>query len=107
MAIDQEQQLPSGVAVRYHRIVAMNINYDSWVADVFIGSYVNEAVRRAGKEPASRKRMQVVLTGAAVDPRTDVYAYLAQSAPKPVHHPDGTVTVQSPVVTGFNDAKSA
>jgi hypothetical protein len=113
MALKLAQQTQFGIDVEYHRIIAINVLYETGLVDVTIGSYLTQAARGAGKEPISRTRLPVLLPTPALagDPRVAIYNYLAQTAPAPVAGIDPAtgepvITVAAPVLTGFNGAAS-
>lgn len=59
MALEIELALPSGVVLRYHRIVDLNLHIADDRSTCEVESYVDREARAAGKEPARRSNYRI------------------------------------------------
>ena len=91
MAITCSKELPTGVTVAYHRVMEAVMNYDNGSCLLKIGSYVNEEVRRAGKNPVEIKHLTLHFSGGDIpdNPRQHFYEQAMLPPPKAVPMVEG------------------
>lgn len=81
MALRKAIELDSGVVVTYHRILTLEADFTQEpIARVRVGSYTDEAARRAGKQPVIVREFIVSADGGDVA-RSTVYPALAAPLP--------------------------
>ena len=67
MALKKQIETESGVVTTYHRIEAIHSIQRNGAVEMYMGEYLTEEDRRAGKNPVRRVRHNITLDPEALD----------------------------------------
>jgi hypothetical protein len=116
MAMNKPNELGSGVTVTYHRILRLTAEFtgEKCLVQLQVGSYLDEAARRAGLDPVVTKDVTIEMPTEVTNLREA--AYLALRAPVPTmqvpaprqpHEEPTFYTLPARAALGFEESVAA